>query len=69
MLEETGLEVGNVKFLVATNDVMEGEDKHYITIFVTCEIVGENRVPLVSLLFMSCHVLLFSIVLLKDVLE
>lgn len=45
--EETGLEVGNVKFLTATNDVF-GEGKHYITIFVTCEIVGKERVPQVS---------------------
>ncbi|OAL48003.1 hypothetical protein IQ07DRAFT_110492 [Pyrenochaeta sp. DS3sAY3a] len=42
--EETGLTVGNVKFLTATNDVF-GEGKHYITIFVTCEIVGAERVP------------------------
>ncbi|KAK7183094.1 hypothetical protein DPSP01_005961 [Paraphaeosphaeria sporulosa] len=44
VLEETGLEVGNVKFLVATNDVF-GEGKHYVTVFVTCTIVGENTVP------------------------
>ncbi|KAJ4360245.1 uncharacterized protein N0V89_000805 [Didymosphaeria variabile] len=43
-LEETGLEVGNVKFLIATNDVF-GEGKHYVTIFVTCNIVGEEKVP------------------------
>ncbi|KAF1361115.1 hypothetical protein EJ07DRAFT_113370 [Lizonia empirigonia] len=42
-LEETGLEIGNVKFLVATNDVF-GEGKHYVTIFVTAEITGENKV-------------------------
>lgn len=44
VLEETGLQVGNVKFLVATNDVME-EGKHYVTVFVTCVIIGENKVP------------------------
>ncbi|KAH7120796.1 NUDIX hydrolase domain-like protein [Dendryphion nanum] len=44
-LEETGLTIGNIKFLVATNDVMSAEDKHYITIFVTAEIVGEKREP------------------------
>ncbi|KAF2002357.1 nudix domain-containing protein [Amniculicola lignicola CBS 123094] len=43
-LEETGLEVGDVKFLVATNDVME-EGKHYVTVFVTCVIVGEKKAP------------------------
>lgn len=45
--EEMGLEVGNIKFLTATNDVME-EGKHYVTIYVTCVITGENKVPQVS---------------------
>lgn len=44
VLEETGLEVGEIKFLVATNDVF-GEGKHYVTVFVTCVIVGENKTP------------------------
>ncbi|RAR14883.1 glycoside hydrolase family 26 protein [Stemphylium lycopersici] len=44
VLEETGLIVGNIKFLTATNDVF-GEGKHYVTIFVTCTITGENKVP------------------------
>lgn len=48
VLEETGLEVGNIKFLTATNDVFD-EGKHYVTIFVTCTIVGENKVPRVRL--------------------
>ncbi|KAF2113292.1 nudix hydrolase 1 [Lophiotrema nucula] len=43
-LEETGLKIGDIKFLTATNDVME-EGKHYITIFVTGTITGENKVP------------------------
>jgi 8-oxo-dGTP diphosphatase len=47
VLEETGLEVGNIKFLTATNDVF-GEGKHYVTIFVTCVITGENKVARVS---------------------
>ncbi|KAJ4333894.1 hypothetical protein N0V87_007264 [Didymella glomerata] len=42
-LEETGLEIGNIKFLTATNDVF-GEGKHYVTIFVTAEITGENKI-------------------------
>jgi ADP-ribose pyrophosphatase YjhB (NUDIX family) len=41
-LEETGLEIGNVKFLTATNDVF-GEGKHYVTVFVTGEIVGVEK--------------------------
>ncbi|KAF2261561.1 hypothetical protein CC78DRAFT_347784 [Lojkania enalia] len=44
VLEETGLEVGEIKFLTATNDVME-ESKHYVTIFVTCVITGEKKEP------------------------
>ncbi|KAF2877376.1 NUDIX hydrolase domain-like protein [Massariosphaeria phaeospora] len=46
VLEETGLEVGDVKFLVATNDVMGEEGKHYVTVFVTCVVVGEGKEPL-----------------------
>lgn len=48
VLEETGLQVGDIKFLTATNDVF-GEGKHYVTIFVTCVITGENKVAQVSL--------------------
>ncbi|KAF1948491.1 hypothetical protein CC80DRAFT_498088 [Byssothecium circinans] len=44
VLEETGLEIGDVKFLVATNDVF-GEGKHYVTVFVTAVIVGEVKEP------------------------
>jgi len=33
--------------LVATNDVF-GEGKHYVTIFVTAEITGENKVAQVD---------------------
>ncbi|KAH7064110.1 NUDIX hydrolase domain-like protein [Paraphoma chrysanthemicola] len=46
-LEETGLEIGDVKFLTATNDVFGGVDggKHYVTVFVTARIVGEEKVP------------------------
>jgi 8-oxo-dGTP diphosphatase len=50
-LEETGLEVGDIRFLVATNDVF-GEGKHYVTIFVTCKITGEEKVPKVYVSFL-----------------
>jgi 8-oxo-dGTP diphosphatase len=54
-LEETGLEVGDVKFFTATNDVME-EGKHYVTIYMTGVITGENKVALVSqCLFCTVH--------------
>ncbi|KAF2791029.1 hypothetical protein K505DRAFT_327167 [Melanomma pulvis-pyrius CBS 109.77] len=46
VLEETGLEVGDIKFLVATNDVMQDEGKHYVTVFVTAVVVGENKTPM-----------------------
>lgn len=36
VLEETGLKVTNTQFLTATNDVMEADRKHYITLFVVC---------------------------------
>ena len=41
VLEETGLEVQNLHFLTATNDVMIDEGKHYVTVFMVCEAVGE----------------------------
>jgi 8-oxo-dGTP diphosphatase len=46
-LEETGLEVGDVKFLTATNDVMD-EGSHYVTIYVTCVVTGGKKEPEVS---------------------
>lgn len=36
MREETGLQVRDVEFLTATNDIMEGEGRHYVTVFMTC---------------------------------
>jgi 8-oxo-dGTP diphosphatase len=51
-LEETGLEIGKIKFLTATNDVFD-EGKHYVTVFVTAEIVGEEKVARVCLPRMS----------------
>ena len=50
--EETGLEVGKVRFLTATNDVFAAAadgNKHYVTIFVVCEVVSGDGVPRVSL--------------------
>lgn len=37
VLEETGMLVSNVRFLAATNDIFENEDKHYTTIWVECD--------------------------------
>ena len=50
--EETGLEVGKVRFLTATNDVFAAAadgNKHYVTIFVVCEVISGDGVPRVSL--------------------
>lgn len=59
VLEETGLVVGNIKFLTATNDVFPQEEKHYVTIFVTCEIIGEEKVPKVRSLLLFLPFSLF----------
>ena len=36
--EEIGIKVRNFKIESFTNDIFEKEDKHYITIFVLCEV-------------------------------
>ena len=43
ILEETGLEVKNLRFLTATNDVLRQDRKHYVTMFVVCERVSEEE--------------------------
>ena len=35
--EETGLRVKNVRFLTATNDIFNKDNKHYVTIWVYCD--------------------------------
>ncbi|KAM5343463.1 hypothetical protein ACJ41O_012000 [Fusarium nematophilum] len=44
-LEETGLKIRAGKVVAVTNDVFEKEGKHYITIFVRCEMEDENAQP------------------------
>ena len=45
VLEETGLQVENVKCCTFTNDIFQAEGKHYVTLFVTAEVEsGEVRV-------------------------
>ncbi|PYH44445.1 nucleotide triphosphate diphosphatase NUDT15 [Aspergillus saccharolyticus JOP 1030-1] len=36
--EETGLKVSGLTYLTATNDLMPDENKHYVTIFMGCEL-------------------------------
>lgn len=43
ILEETGLQVKNLRFLTATNDVLREDRKHYVTMFVVCERVSEEQ--------------------------
>ena len=38
--EETGVEVGNVRFLAVTNDVFEDERKHYLTVWMEGDYLG-----------------------------
>mmetsp|Transcript_132483 Transcript_132483/g.411904 ORF Transcript_132483/g.411904 Transcript_132483/m.411904 type:complete len:185 (-) Transcript_132483:129-683(-) len=49
VLEETGLELRATRHVWTTNDIMEADQKHYITIFMTGELppggVPENREP------------------------
>ena len=45
VLEETGLELGEVRYATATNDVFTEEKKHYVTIFMAGEYLnGEAEV-------------------------
>ena len=36
-LEETGVAIGNVRFLAITNDIFWSEQKHYLTVWVQCD--------------------------------
>lgn len=43
--EETGLDIVNLRFAMATNDIFDQENKHYITIFMLADYVtGEAQV-------------------------
>ena len=39
-LEETGVVIGDPRFFALTNDVMESEQKHYLTIWVEADYVS-----------------------------
>ena len=43
--EEMGLEVTNIRFFHATNDIMETEEKHFVTIFMVAEQLDPGEVP------------------------
>ncbi|MBS3123103.1 NUDIX domain-containing protein [Candidatus Woesearchaeota archaeon] len=45
VMEETGIEIKNLRFGTLTNDVFEGEDKHYITICMISDFAsGEVKI-------------------------
>ncbi|OHE90774.1 NUDIX domain-containing protein [Colletotrichum orchidophilum] len=46
-MEETGLAVRGAEVVTVTNDVYEDLERHYITIFVRCEMEDENAEPVV----------------------
>jgi len=43
VFEETGLKVKNIKQIIATNDFFPKDNKHYVTIFMSCEY--ESGIP------------------------
>lgn len=46
--EETGLEVADVRFLTATNDVLARDGRHYVTLFMVCRRRDEAEEPRVT---------------------
>lgn len=45
VLEETGIEIGNIRKGFFTNDIFEKEEKHYVTLFVVSDYVtGEVKI-------------------------
>ncbi len=43
--EEAGIDIGNISFLTATNDIFHDEAKHYITIFMKADLLsGEPNI-------------------------
>jgi len=43
-MEETGIEVENVRFRAITNDLFEDEQKHYLTVWMEADVrSGEAR--------------------------
>ncbi|OKO91587.1 Nudix hydrolase 1 [Penicillium subrubescens] len=50
ILEETGLQIRDIRFLTATNSVFEAEGKHYVTIFMAAVLSNDSDQPEVTLL-------------------
>ncbi|GJP97812.1 NUDIX hydrolase domain-like protein [Aspergillus niger] len=45
ILEETDLKVQDIRFLTVTNDIMESEGKHYITVVMGCKLCDVDAQP------------------------
>ncbi len=44
IMEEVGVEVANIRLMTATNDIFEGDQKHYISLWMECDWVsGEPK--------------------------
>jgi 8-oxo-dGTP diphosphatase len=48
ILEETGLQIRDIRFLTATNSVFEAEGKHYVTIFMAAVLSNDSDQPQVG---------------------
>ncbi len=44
--EETGLTIGSGRIVAITNDVFEKESKHYVTLWVLAEDIGDDAIVL-----------------------
>ncbi|HLC52602.1 MAG TPA: NUDIX hydrolase [Candidatus Nanoarchaeia archaeon] len=42
VLEETGIKIETAEFLTVTNDIFEGENKHYLSVFMKAEIKDQE---------------------------
>ncbi|KAJ0419149.1 7,8-dihydro-8-oxoguanine triphosphatase NUDT15 [Aspergillus carlsbadensis] len=49
LVEETGLEIEQIRFLTATNDRMTTEGKHYVTIFLAARLCDDDAEPEVGI--------------------
>jgi 8-oxo-dGTP pyrophosphatase MutT (NUDIX family) len=48
ILEETGLNIKDVTFLTASNDIFAEEKRHYVTIFMKAKVTDTSAQPQVS---------------------
>lgn len=46
VMEEVGIQVKNIQQITATNDMFLNENKHYVTVFMSCEFESGKPLPL-----------------------